>query len=54
MRPWPSFPKHDGRFLIDDGNRLAEPMARELYRKGYVLAGWLAGGYPAWAAEPDK
>lgn len=40
--------------LIDDGNRLAEPMARELYRKGYVLAGWLAGGYPAWAAEPDK
>jgi rhodanese-related sulfurtransferase len=40
--------------LIDDGTRLAEPMARELYRKGYVLAGWLAGGYPAWAAEPDK
>jgi len=40
--------------LIDDGTRLAEPLARTVHRKGYVLTGWLAGGYPAWVAEPDK
>jgi rhodanese-related sulfurtransferase len=40
--------------LIDDGSRVAETLARDLHRKGYVLSGWLDGGYPAWMAEPNK
>lgn len=40
--------------LIGDESDLAQSLARDLYRKGYVLSGWLDGGYPAWMAEPNK
>lgn len=40
--------------LIGDETDLAQSLARDLYRKGYVLSGWLDGGYPAWMAEPNK
>jgi rhodanese-related sulfurtransferase len=40
--------------LIGDDTDLAQSLARDLYRKGYVLSGWLDGGYPAWMAEPNK
>jgi len=40
--------------LIGDETDLARSLAQDLYRKGYVLSGWLDGGYPAWMAEPNK
>jgi rhodanese-related sulfurtransferase len=40
--------------LIDDGNRVAEPIAERLFQRGYLLIAVLDGGYPAWARTTDR
>lgn len=40
--------------LIDDGDRIAKPLAERLFRRGYSLVTILQGGFPAWMRATDK
>jgi rhodanese-related sulfurtransferase len=40
--------------LIDDGNRISEPIAEKLFQQGYALTAVLDGGYPAWIRNTDR
>jgi rhodanese-related sulfurtransferase len=40
--------------LIDDGNRVSQPLAEKLLQQGYLLTSILDGGYPAWVAATGK
>lgn len=40
--------------LIDDGDRIAKPLAERLFRRGYSLVTILQGGFPAWIRATDK
>lgn len=40
--------------LVDDGGRVASPLADRLFARGYVLVAVLDGGYPAWVEATDR
>lgn len=40
--------------LIDDGNRVSQPLAERLLQQGYLLTTILDGGYPAWVAATGR
>lgn len=48
------FQKTDWIVLVDNGNRMAQPLADRLYARGFQLVGVVDGGYPAWLAATRK
>jgi len=48
------FQKADWIVLVDNGNRMAQPLADRLYAQGFLLVGVVDGGYPAWLAATSK
>lgn len=40
--------------LVDNGNRVAEPIADRLFQQGYTLICILEGGYPAWISATNR
>lgn len=40
--------------LVDDGSLVAQPIAEQMFRQGFLLIGILNGGYPAWVAETGR
>jgi rhodanese-related sulfurtransferase len=48
------FQKTDWIVLVDNGNRMAQPLADKLYAQGFALVGVVDGGYPAWLAATSK
>lgn len=50
----PKFSKSRWIVLIDDGNRVALPIAERIFQKGYTLVCILDGGYPAWVSATNR
>ena len=40
--------------LVDDGNRVAQPIAEHMFQLGYTLICILEGGYPAWVSATNR
>lgn len=40
--------------LVDDGNRVAQPIADRMFQQGYHLVCILDGGYPAWISATNR
>lgn len=54
QEPSKELPKRQWLVLIDDGNRVAMPVAEALMAQGYRQVVVLEGGFPAWAAYQRK
>jgi len=50
----PKLSKEKWTVLIGLGNEDVQPIAFELFQKGYVLTAVLEGGYPAWVSAIDR
>jgi rhodanese-related sulfurtransferase len=50
----PKLSKQRWVVLIDGGNRVAQPIAEQLFQQGYLLITVLEGGYPAWVSATDR
>lgn len=50
----PKLSKQRWIVLIDDGNRVAQPIAEQLFQQGYLLTTILDGGYPAWVNATNR
>jgi rhodanese-related sulfurtransferase len=50
----PELSKSRWLVLIDDGDGIAVQLAEQLFNQGFLLVGFLEGGYPAWVAATDR
>lgn len=50
----PELSKNRWLVLIDDGDGIAVQLAEQLFNQGFLLVGFLEGGYPAWVAATDR
>lgn len=40
--------------LVDEGNRVAQPIAERMFQQGHTLICILEGGYPAWVSATNR
>lgn len=50
----PELSKSRWLVLVDDGEGTAMQLAEQLFNQGFLLVGFLEGGYPAWVAATDR